>query len=130
MSEENVESVRAGYIALARGDMKTVLDLIDENIVIEGHVAPDVGPAQGRNGLLANLANVREAFDELHYEPLEMIALEERVLVHICVSAKGREGIEVQHEFGQVWTFRDGKAVRLQTYPDWEQALEAAGVKE
>ena len=98
MSQENVDLVCAGYTALERGDMATVLDLIDEKILITGRVAPDVQPAQGREGLLANLANARAGFDELSFEPIEVTDLGERVLVHVRVCGKGRGGIEAQSD--------------------------------
>ena len=47
MSQENVEIVRTGYNAFARGDLTAVLDLIDENIMITGQITPDGRPAQG-----------------------------------------------------------------------------------
>ena len=127
MSQENVELVRAGYAAWARGNLEAALDSIDENIVITGQITPDGRPAQGREGLLANVKRVGEAFAELSYEPIELIDLGERVLAHVRVSGTGREGITAELEFGQLWTFRGGKAVRVENYAGWEEALEAAG---
>ena len=49
------------------------------------------------------------------------------------VHERGREkasGVEVAHRFGQVWTLRDGKIVRLCGYQDKAQALEAVGLQE
>ena len=126
MSQENVELVRAGYAAWARGDLEDVMDLIDENIVIAGQITPDGKPAQGREGLLANVKRVGEAFEELSYEPVELIDLGERVLAHVRVSGTGREGIRAELKFGQLWTFKGGKAVRVANYTDWDDAVEAA----
>ena len=130
MSQENVELVRAGYAALTRGDLASVLDLIDENIVITGQITPDGRPAQGREGFLANVKRVGEAFEELSYGPVELIDLGDRVLAHVLVSGTGREGIRAEFKFGQLWTLQDGHAVRLDNYGGWKDALEAAGLKE
>ena len=130
MSQENVELVRTGYAALARGDLASVLDLIDENIVITGQITPDGRPAQGREGLLANLKRVGEAFEELSYRPVELIDLGERVLAHVRVSGTGREGIRTEFKFGQLWTVQDGKAVGVENYAGWAQAREVAGLLE
>src|SRR5256885_16587871 len=100
MSQENVELVRTGYAALARGDLASVLDLIDENIVITGQITPDGRPAQGREGLLANLKRVGEAFEELSYRPVELIDLGERGLAHVSGSRTGRDGPRAQVEVG------------------------------
>ena len=112
--------------ALARGDLASVLDLIDENIVITGQITPDGRPAQGREGLLANVKQVNEAFEELTYEPLELIDLGERVLAHVRVFGTGRQGITGELKFGQIWTIQNGKAVRVDNYTDWEDALQAS----
>src|SRR5881394_2096617 len=100
MSQENVELVRAGYSAFARGDLTAVLDSIDEHIMITGQITPDGRPAQGREGLLANVKRVSDAFEELSYEPVELIDLGERVLAHVRVSGTGREGIKAELKFG------------------------------
>ena len=105
-------------------------DLIDENIVITGQITPDGRPAQGREGLLANLKRVGEAFEELSYRPVELIDLGERVLAHVRVSGTGREGIRTEFKFGQLWTVEDGKAVRVENYAGWAHAREAAGLSE
>ena len=110
----------------ARGDSAAVLDLIDENITITGQITPDGRPAQGREGLLANVMRVNEAFEELTYEPLELIDLGERVLAHVRVFGTGRQGITAEFKFGQLWTIQNGKAVRVDNYAGWEDALEAA----
>ena len=36
----------------------------------------------------------------------------------------------METEFGQLWTLCDGKAVRMQEWRTWEQALEAVGLAE
>jgi hypothetical protein len=106
------------------------VDLIDENIVITGQITPDGRPEQGREGLLVNVKRVGEAFEELHYEPLELIDLGERVLIHVRVSGTGREGIKGELQFGQLWTIRGGRAVRVDNYTRWAEALQAAGLRD
>jgi len=39
-------------------------------------------------------------------------------------------GAEVEQRFAQLWTVRDGKIVRMEMYPDREDALEAVGLPE
>jgi len=128
MSQENVEIVRAGYTAFAQGDLTAVVGLIAENIIIEGQITPDGQPAQGREGLLANVKRVGEAFEDLTYEPVELIDLGERVLARVRVSGTGREGIRGELNFGQLWTFKRGRAVRVHNYTLWEDAINAVGL--
>jgi hypothetical protein len=44
--------------------------------------------------------------------------------------ARPGERVVLDMRIGQMWTFRDGKVIRHQTFPTWEQALEAAGLRE
>jgi ketosteroid isomerase-like protein len=130
MSQENVELVRAGYAAWTRGDLGDILDSIDEHIVITGQITPDGRPAQGRVGVLANVKRIAEAFEDLSYEPVELIDLGERVLAHVRVSGTGWEGIRAEFKFAQLWTIQGGKAIRVQNYTVWQEALEAVGLRE
>ena len=44
--------------------------------------------------------------------------------------ARRGSGSVLDMRIGQMWTFRDGKVIRYQTFPTWEQALESAGLRE
>ena len=39
-------------------------------------------------------------------------------------------GIPVDMRFAQVWTYRDGQAMRMQMYANPDEAIEAAGLSE
>jgi ketosteroid isomerase-like protein len=43
---------------------------------------------------------------------------------------RGRDGIEIDQPCGTIFTFRDGKIARMQSFWDRENALEAAGLSE
>jgi ketosteroid isomerase-like protein len=42
----------------------------------------------------------------------------------------GVSGAAVERQLGEVWTLRDGKVVRVRLYGRWDEALEAAGLRE
>ena len=47
------------------------------------------------------------------------------------VSQRGRAkttGMPVDMRFAQVWTFREGQAIRMEMYASVDEALEAAGL--
>jgi ketosteroid isomerase-like protein len=61
----------------------------------------------------------------------ELIDAGDKVLAWIRFSGKGiTSGTPVEMEQAQIWTFRDGKVVRVEEYFDRHKALEAAGLKE
>jgi ketosteroid isomerase-like protein len=71
-----------------------------------------------------------EIWESLVFDPTEISPLDpERVIavVHTSGRAKG-SGIEIDQELTHLWTLRDGKAVRLETYSTKREALKAAGV--
>jgi ketosteroid isomerase-like protein len=73
-----------------------------------------------------------EVWARLAFDPSEISSLTaERVIavVHTSGLAKG-SGIEIDQELTHLWTVRDGKAIRLETYSTRREALEAAGLSE
>ena len=53
--------------------------------------------------------------------------------VVVIVRQRGRSkptGVLVEMRFGQVWTTRGGRGIRMQMYASQEEALEAAGLSE
>ena len=131
MSQENVEIVRAGIDAINRGDFEGVLKDADPDFELDFSQA--VGPVQGvfkldqTRGLLEELFGMWEA---VRWEIDELREVGDHVAVSITSYLRGRDGIEITARPSFVWTFRDGSAVRACTYPEWQEALEAVGLRE
>jgi ketosteroid isomerase-like protein len=64
-------------------------------------------------------------WEALRFEPDELIAAGEDVVVPWAMHARGREGIEVVSRVTWVWTVRDGAIARACMYQEREDALEA-----
>jgi ketosteroid isomerase-like protein len=132
MSQENVELVRRGYDAFARGDVDAVLADLDQEIEVlswPGIAGED--SYHGHAGFLAYAAGWLESWDEYRLSPEEIIDAGDRVVVIYRAVGRGRgSGIEVETQLGHLWTIRDGKAVRLDIYRTRAEALEAAGLPE
>jgi ketosteroid isomerase-like protein len=69
------------------------------------------------------------AFDSLTAEPEEFFEADDRVVVFVTQRAqpKGTSAV-IEIKTGDVWTIRDGKILTLETFPQREKALEAAGL--
>lgn len=66
-----------------------------------------------------------------HYEIENVCDLGEQVAILLRVSGRGpSSGVAVEYRFVPVFTFRDGKVVRMDRYDNWDEALEAVGVQE
>lgn len=132
MPQENVEGVKRAFEAFARGDLEAAFELIDPSFEIHDRVIPEASPSgQGPNALIANVGMVREAFGDVVWEPREIVDRGDRVLVRVHMSAKGHHtSLPIEEEVGHIYTLREGKAVRLDIFRTWKEALEAAALPE
>ena len=132
MSQENVEIIRAMVAAISRGDWDAALS----------YVAPDVKWDISRQlnetrGIYETRERVRHVWERFA-EPWESWRLELDEFVQVGEDTvvtrgtgyfRGRDGIEVPARQSGVWTFRDGSVSEFTSYDDWQEALEAAGLR-
>ncbi len=132
MSEENVQLVRDGYEAWNRGDLDWQLEHITPDYEFEtARLFPDTEAVyRGREGLTQFWNSFREPWETLliEVERIEPIG-DNQVLALISFQGRGRDGVEVSLRFGNLFTIENGRASRLVSYPDWEEAREAAGLR-
>jgi ketosteroid isomerase-like protein len=91
VSQDNTELARRGYEAFNRGDIEGFLEFIHPDVELdEGQDLPDRGIYQKHEGFLANVRAWSDVFDELRFEPEELIEVGDRLLVLVRVT--GRRG--------------------------------------
>jgi ketosteroid isomerase-like protein len=130
MARADVEFVREGYEALARGDMETFTKLSREHLGpdFEFHLVWDGRVLKGFEGTMEWISDTRETWDDYSQEVDELIELGDQVVVVLRISARGGgSGVPVAQELAVLWTFEDGRAVRAQSFTSREEALAAAG---
>ena len=129
MSEENVEAMRRGYERFTvTGEIRAHPDLVWD---VSRLGWPDRQVYSGPEGANQFNAEWADAWDGWEIEAEDYIDAGDRVVV--IVNQRGRSkatGIPVEMRFAQVWSFRDGQAIRMQMYSNVEEALEAAGLSE
>ncbi len=134
MSQENVEVVRAANEAFLSGDVERALAALDPEIEWHATVGGiDEGRVyNGREEVVQGFADYFEVWERMEMRADEYIdAGGENVVVYHHEVAKGREsGVVVETDTGTVQTVRDGRIVRVRSYMDRAQALEAAGLSE
>jgi ketosteroid isomerase-like protein len=133
MSQENVEIVRRGYEAFAEGGV--AFEFLDSEIEWRGpREFPDLAePHYGHDGVRRYMEKLSEVFEDYRMVPEKFIdAGTDRVLVFSREGGRGKgSGAEVQsNPTAHLWTLRDGKAVRMESYWDRAEALEAVGLSE
>ncbi len=132
MSRKNVDVVRRGFEAWNEGDMEAMLADLDPRIeYVATGLFPGVAAVyRGHDGWRDFWRDFREVWESLHIEIDELRVVDEQVVALLTFHGRGRAGLEVRRQFGNVFTFRNGLAVRIQAYGDWNQALEAVGLSE
>jgi len=134
MSGENVEVVRTAIEARIAGDASKALDTLDPEIEWHGMVGGfDEGRvARGHEEVNQGFADYFRTWDRLELRADRYIdAGRDDVVVFLHEVAKGRaSGIVVEMDLGVVMTVRDGKIIRVRSFADRDEALEAAGLSE
>jgi ketosteroid isomerase-like protein len=129
MSQENVEIIRRGYgHYLATGELRAPADLVWD---VSRLGWPDQQIYTGLEGAMQFNAEWADAWDGWELEVEDYLDAGERVVV--IINQRGRAkatGIPVDMRFAQVWSFRDGQAIRMQMYASVDEALEAVGLSE
>ncbi len=134
MSRENVEVLRRGFEAFARGDIEALLNLTDPDVDWQPGIAPILGvdAMRGRDALRRFLTqDLFEGFDEFRAEPLSFEDLGDTVMVLSRYIGRGESsGLELDQTFATIYTFRDGRIAAMRDYWTRQEALEAVGLRE
>ena len=126
MSQENVQVVQSFYDAISRGDVGTVLGLMDpevewneaEHFLYADH-SPYIGPNSILNGVFMRLMSDWEGFKAI---PEQFIGMGDMVAVTGRYHGTYREtGKSVNAQLVHVYTVKDGKLVKFQQYTDTAQ---------
>ena len=90
------------------------------------------GVHRGRKALQhARRENFEETSAEFRLEPQQMIPSGDLLFVHVVLSGRSKhEALEISMDVFQVWTFRQGLAVKQEAFLDRDEALKAAGLSE
>jgi ketosteroid isomerase-like protein len=111
------------YAAVNARDREAIKALCDPDIVVGTTVEAYRGP----EAVLEWLDEGLDAFDDFTVDLLEVEELDGHVLASMRQRGRGKaSGAEVDHDFTHVWTLRDGRAIRLQSFADRDDAVRYA----
>jgi ketosteroid isomerase-like protein len=130
MSQENVEALKAVYARWEQGDFWTA-EILDPNIeVVWAQEMPDFGdPTRGIEAMTAGMQNLLAAWDDYSWAADEFVPVGDRVVVLFTARGRGKgSSVEVEAHWAHLWTFRGGKAIRVEGFTDQADAKRAAGV--
>ena len=135
MSQENLDAIRHVYEQMAQGNFWAAREIFHPEIAWEWSSSMSgltgVGTYHGIEGVEAATRDQFEAWDWFWQEGEKFIEKGDDVVVltRLHGRLKGSER-EVQSQAADVWTFREGRAVRVKSYDSRDEAIEAAGLSE
>ena len=133
MSQETVEIIKAVIAAFNRGDWDAALSYAAPNCRYD--TTRELNEWRGVYETPERVRRALEGFygmwESWRIEIDEMVEVgEDTVVTRETEYLRGREDIEVTARNNYVFTFRDGALTELTSYPEWKEALEAAGLRE
>jgi ketosteroid isomerase-like protein len=131
VSSANVELIRRWTDAFNRRDFDALLDWLDPDVELhEWPTAPGAETYHGPEGALRAIDKWFDVWEWMRVEVEEIVeAGSDRVLITLHQRAKGKgSAIEVEIRSFNVYTFRDGRVLRIELFTELEPALEAAGL--
>jgi ketosteroid isomerase-like protein len=133
MPQDNLEVLRRLNEAFNRRDVDGAMQYLDPEVELHpGVQVPDEESRYlGRDGLRDWFLSATEPWEMILVEHRELIDRPgDRVLAVERWTFRGRDGIELELELPNVYTFRDGLIVRIDGFTDRVEALEAVGLRE
>ena len=129
MSEENLELVRRGIESV-----ETFWALLDDDVVWDMHEFPVLdlhGVYEGRDAVIEASRHYWGTWDDYRLDAEELMDAGSSVVVAVRERGRGKgSGAPFDQRWAQVWTFRRGRIIRWELFPDKAAALEAAGLSE
>jgi len=132
MSQENVDKAEDFLAAYNRRDFDAAVEFFDPEIEWVLPPLQRSDSCRGPDEVKRFWKGLDETFEELRLDPQESVDGGDRVAIRLRYYGRGKgSGAEVEGElYHQVTTFRDGKMVRIEYFPEWAEALEAARLRE
>jgi ketosteroid isomerase-like protein len=136
MSQENVEVFKGATEAYNRRDVEAFLEVAHPDVewhpaAFRALVGAEAAVYRHHDGMRQMFREVDESLAVAHAEWSEIRDLGERIIATGRFHIRGREsGAETESPVAIVGDFADGKVLRVRTYLDPKEALEAVGLSE
>jgi ketosteroid isomerase-like protein len=131
----NVEAFTRGLDAANRRDIEALLEALDPEV--EGHpllpvlLGGETTMYQGHEGVRELFRDIDQAFSEFRVEMSEIRDLDDRIVAIGAMRGRGKESRAVtESPLAYLVELKNDKAIRIRSYRDPQEALEAAGLGE
>ena len=135
MARENVEAFKRAVGAMNRGDIEGMLEVCDPEVAWRDAINVMFGGEatlyRGHDAVRRLFRDLYESFAEIDADYRDFRDLGERLVSLGQLRMRGKEsGAETRSPVAALTEWSDGKAIRVLTYLDHNEALEAAGLRE
>jgi len=129
MEKENVNQLHWALQQLfGRGEIRSEL-LADDVEWVNPHDAVEPGTRRGPEGFNGAIASVFATWDDVRFDTERVIENgDDVVAIGVLHGHVRAAGMEIDSPHGQIWTFRDGRVVRMRWFNTHSETLEAAGL--
>jgi ketosteroid isomerase-like protein len=129
-AEQQGLGAEAGYGALNSGDLEAFLALTAEDVEFTSMVAEAEGTTfRGHDGVRSWWETVRGAFEDVHWELLDVRGSRDRGVIHFRMTGT-LGGVPVEQTMWQATTLRDGQITWWAFFRTEREALEAVGLSD
>jgi ketosteroid isomerase-like protein len=135
MSQENVDGFKRAFDAINRRDAEALLSELDPEVEWHAAILMAMGGKQtvyrGHEGVREWLGDLYETPSEFQAEYPDIRDLGDRTVAIGVIRGRGTASeAEIESPHATVVEFKNGKGIRIRTYLDPKEALEAAGLLE
>src|ERR1700751_2688156 len=123
--------MRAGFEALNSGEEARILAFADPDFetVVPPELSTEPDTYRGHEGIRRYFELFDDAMEDVRFEAERLWEAGDSVVAVVRLTARGKQtGIPVEQRIAQVWTIRDGRALRAQTFSKLSEALAEAGL--
>jgi ketosteroid isomerase-like protein len=129
VNDANRDSLRRAVARWNAGDVDSALELASEDLrwYPGRDVFPDLNEVyQGKQEVRESFSSFLEPWERIDVNVLEEEEIGDEIVVRALLCARSKEGVDVNIELGQRWTFREGLLWRYRGYSSYAEAREAA----
>ena len=129
MSAENVEVVRQFFEVGLDADELVARGVVDPELRFVPGAGSLIRGALSARGFAQVVEDIATQFEEYDVRPERFIDAGESVVVELRRRAiHAGSSVPIEDRFAQVFTFRGGRIVRMQSFFELDDALQAAGI--
>jgi len=129
VSGDNLEIVQRSIEGFNASGVDGILPLIHPEF--EATTPPDLASEpdtyRGHDGIRRWFDSFYEVMDDIRWDAHELHEVGDRVVVEFTLRARGKtSGLDFGQDAVMIWSFRDGKAIRIELFQTLDEAMTAA----